>query len=149
MCRLGYDGDAEFNRPDAVAVAHLINAHSLACGCLEAHVEPGVVVGPGAMGTMRASLSGSGLVPICSASAHSRVAASSTSPATATLLDPRRACDQLPRSIFAGTWGGFSRAKACLIEPPYPAWSLISVSGLASPGTPIEIPATAACPDAT
>lgn len=41
---------------------------------------------------------------------------------------------------------GFSRAKARLISPPYPTWSLIGVSGLASPGLLVEIRATAAYP---
>lgn len=42
---------------------------------------------------------------------------------------------------------GFSRAKARLIAPPYPTWSLIGVSALASPGLLVEIRATAAYPD--
>lgn len=42
---------------------------------------------------------------------------------------------------------GFARAKARLISPPYPTWSLIGVSGLASPGLLVEIRATAAYPD--
>ncbi|MGI5255736.1 Rid family hydrolase [Streptomyces angustmyceticus] len=44
---------------------------------------------------------------------------------------------------------GFSKAKSQLINPPYPAWSLIGVSGLASPGLLVEIRATAAYPDAS
>jgi enamine deaminase RidA (YjgF/YER057c/UK114 family) len=44
---------------------------------------------------------------------------------------------------------GFSKAKARLINPPYPTWSLIGVSGLASPGLLVEIRATAAYPDAS
>jgi enamine deaminase RidA (YjgF/YER057c/UK114 family) len=43
---------------------------------------------------------------------------------------------------------GFTQAKARLIHPPYPTWSLIGVSGLASPGLLVEIRATAAYPDA-
>jgi enamine deaminase RidA (YjgF/YER057c/UK114 family) len=42
---------------------------------------------------------------------------------------------------------GFSAAKARLIKPPFPTWSLIGVSGLASPGLLVEIRATAAYPD--
>jgi enamine deaminase RidA (YjgF/YER057c/UK114 family) len=42
---------------------------------------------------------------------------------------------------------GFSEAKQRLITPPYPGWSLIGVSGLASPGLLVEIRATAAYPD--
>lgn len=42
---------------------------------------------------------------------------------------------------------GFSEAKQRLIKPPYPTWSLIGVSGLASPGLLVEIRATAAYPD--
>lgn len=42
---------------------------------------------------------------------------------------------------------GFSQAKARLITPPFPAWSLIGVSGLASPGLLVEIRATAAYPE--
>ncbi|WP_028937722.1 Rid family hydrolase [Pseudonocardia spinosispora] len=42
---------------------------------------------------------------------------------------------------------GFAKAKARLITPPYPTWSLIGVSGLASPGLLVEIRATAAHPD--
>ncbi|GAA4533614.1 RidA family protein [Amycolatopsis samaneae] len=41
---------------------------------------------------------------------------------------------------------GFSEAKRRLVKPPYPAWSLIGVSGLASPGLLVEIRATAAYP---
>ncbi|WP_433854369.1 Rid family hydrolase [Streptomyces kronopolitis] len=44
---------------------------------------------------------------------------------------------------------GFSRAKARLVDAPYPAWSLIGVSALASPGLLVEIRATAAYPDAS
>ncbi|MGF6881346.1 enamine deaminase RidA (YjgF/YER057c/UK114 family) [Nocardia sp. GAS34] len=44
---------------------------------------------------------------------------------------------------------GFAKAKAQLINPPYPTWSLIGVSGLASPGLLVEIRATAAYPDAS
>ncbi|MGK3204282.1 Rid family hydrolase [Amycolatopsis sp. MEPSY49] len=44
---------------------------------------------------------------------------------------------------------GFSEAKQRLIKPPYPAWSMIGVSGLASPGLLVEIRATAAYPDAS
>jgi enamine deaminase RidA (YjgF/YER057c/UK114 family) len=44
---------------------------------------------------------------------------------------------------------GFSKAKARLIAPPYPTWSLIGVSGLASPGLLVEIRATAAYPEAS
>lgn len=42
---------------------------------------------------------------------------------------------------------GFLAAKQRLITPPYPTWSLIGVSGLASPGLLVEIRATAAYPD--
>ncbi|MDT0323943.1 Rid family hydrolase, partial [Streptomyces millisiae] len=42
---------------------------------------------------------------------------------------------------------GFTKAKSRLIKPPYPTWSLIGVSGLASPGLLVEIRATAAYPD--
>jgi enamine deaminase RidA (YjgF/YER057c/UK114 family) len=42
---------------------------------------------------------------------------------------------------------GFSAAKQRLITPPYPTWSLIGVSGLASPGLLVEIRATAAYPE--
>lgn len=44
---------------------------------------------------------------------------------------------------------GFSEAKQRLINPPYPTWSMIGVSGLASPGLLVEIRATAACSDAS
>ncbi|MDI2128371.1 Rid family hydrolase [Yinghuangia seranimata] len=44
---------------------------------------------------------------------------------------------------------GFSKAKARLIRPPYPTWSLIGVSALASPGLLVEIRAIAAYPDAS
>jgi len=44
---------------------------------------------------------------------------------------------------------GFAEAKARLIKPPYPAWTLIGVSGLASPGLLVEIRATAAYPEAS
>ncbi|MCQ8832148.1 hypothetical protein [Streptomyces malaysiensis] len=43
---------------------------------------------------------------------------------------------------------GFSKIKARLIDPLYPTWSLIGVSGLANPGLLVEIRATAAYPDA-
>ncbi len=42
---------------------------------------------------------------------------------------------------------GFTKAKTRLIKPPYPAWSLIGVSGLASPGLLVEIRATASYPN--
>ncbi|OBC11943.1 hypothetical protein A5784_03735 [Mycobacterium sp. 852013-50091_SCH5140682] len=42
---------------------------------------------------------------------------------------------------------GFTKAKSRLIQPPYPTWSLIGVSGLASPGLLVEIRATAAYPE--
>jgi enamine deaminase RidA (YjgF/YER057c/UK114 family) len=42
---------------------------------------------------------------------------------------------------------GFLEAKQRLIKAPYPAWSMIGISGLASPGLLIEIRATAAYPD--
>ena len=42
---------------------------------------------------------------------------------------------------------GFSRAKEKLVAPPFPTWSLIGVSALASPGLLVEIRATAAYPD--
>lgn len=41
---------------------------------------------------------------------------------------------------------GFLEAKQRLITTPYPAWSMIGVSGLASPGLLVEIRATAAYP---
>jgi enamine deaminase RidA (YjgF/YER057c/UK114 family) len=44
---------------------------------------------------------------------------------------------------------GFSKVKSQLIAPPYPTWSLIGVSGLASPGLLVEIRATAAYLDAS
>ncbi|NKQ56946.1 RidA family protein [Amycolatopsis sp. K13G38] len=44
---------------------------------------------------------------------------------------------------------GFSEAKQRLITPPFPAWSMIGVDGLASPELLIEIRATAAYPDAS
>ncbi|MBU3867138.1 RidA family protein [Streptomyces sp. 4503] len=43
---------------------------------------------------------------------------------------------------------GFSKIKARLINPLYPTWSLIGVSGLANPGLLVEIRATAAYPAA-
>ncbi len=42
---------------------------------------------------------------------------------------------------------GFLAAKKRLVEAPYPTWTIIGVSGLASPGLLIEIRATAAYPD--
>lgn len=42
---------------------------------------------------------------------------------------------------------GFLEAKQRLIAAPYPAWSLIGISGLASPDLLIEIRATATYPD--
>lgn len=42
---------------------------------------------------------------------------------------------------------GFLEAKKRLVKPPYPTWTIIGVSGLASPGLLIEIRATAAYPD--
>ncbi len=42
---------------------------------------------------------------------------------------------------------GFIKAKERHIKAPYPAWSLIGVNGLASPGLLVEIRATAAYPD--
>lgn len=44
---------------------------------------------------------------------------------------------------------GFVKAKARLVSPPYPTWSLIGISGLASPGLLVEIRAVAAYPDAS
>lgn len=41
---------------------------------------------------------------------------------------------------------GFLAAKKRLIKDPYPTWTIIGVSGLASPGLLIEIRATAAYP---
>lgn len=41
---------------------------------------------------------------------------------------------------------GFAEVKQRLIKPPFPTWSLIGVSGLASPGLLVEIRATAAYP---
>jgi enamine deaminase RidA (YjgF/YER057c/UK114 family) len=43
---------------------------------------------------------------------------------------------------------GFSAAKARLVKPPYPTWTLIGVSALASPGLLVEIRAIASYPDA-
>ncbi|HWC80447.1 MAG TPA: Rid family hydrolase [Pseudonocardiaceae bacterium] len=42
---------------------------------------------------------------------------------------------------------GFLKAKQRLVNPPFPTWSLIGVSGLASPGLLVEIRATAAYPE--
>uniref|UniRef100_A0AAU3H3R6 RidA family protein n=1 Tax=Streptomyces sp. NBC_01401 TaxID=2903854 RepID=A0AAU3H3R6_9ACTN len=42
---------------------------------------------------------------------------------------------------------GFLSAKQRLIDAPYPAWTIIGVSGLASPELLVEIQATAAYPD--
>ncbi|MCO5973323.1 Rid family hydrolase [Actinoallomurus soli] len=42
---------------------------------------------------------------------------------------------------------GFLEAKQRLIKAPYPAWTIIGVSGLASPGLLVEIRATATYPD--
>ncbi|WP_328332266.1 MULTISPECIES: Rid family hydrolase [unclassified Streptomyces] len=42
---------------------------------------------------------------------------------------------------------GFVKAKQRLIKAPLPTWSLIGVSGLASPGLLVEIRATAVYPD--
>ncbi|MEV7505827.1 RidA family protein [Streptomyces sp. NPDC093018] len=42
---------------------------------------------------------------------------------------------------------GFIEAKRRLVEAPYPTWTIIGVSGLASPGLLVEIRATAAYPD--
>ncbi|WP_083453000.1 RidA family protein [Mycolicibacterium goodii] len=44
---------------------------------------------------------------------------------------------------------GFAEAKARLINPPFPTWTIIGVDGLASPGLLVEIRAVAAYPDAT
>ncbi|MFI9271496.1 Rid family hydrolase [Kitasatospora sp. NPDC052896] len=44
---------------------------------------------------------------------------------------------------------GFLEAKQRLIKAPFPTWSLIGVSALASPGLLVEIRATAAYPDAS
>ncbi|MEW1660327.1 MULTISPECIES: Rid family hydrolase [unclassified Streptomyces] len=44
---------------------------------------------------------------------------------------------------------GFIKAKQHLIEAPYPTWTIIGVSGLASEGLLVEIRATAAYPDAS
>ncbi|MER6048392.1 Rid family hydrolase [Streptomyces sp. NPDC001793] len=44
---------------------------------------------------------------------------------------------------------GFVDAKQRLVNEPYPTWTIIGVSGLASPGLLIEIRATAAYPDAS
>ncbi|WP_406069347.1 Rid family hydrolase [Streptomyces sp. NBC_01020] len=44
---------------------------------------------------------------------------------------------------------GFSEAKQRLIKAPFPTWSLIGVSGLASPGLLVEIRATAVYPGAS
>lgn len=41
---------------------------------------------------------------------------------------------------------GFLAAKQRLVKPPYPAWTIIGVSGLASPELLVEIRATAAYP---
>lgn len=42
---------------------------------------------------------------------------------------------------------GFLAAKQRLVTAPYPAWTIIGVSGLASPELLVEIRATAAYPD--
>ncbi|WP_435245438.1 RidA family protein [Streptomyces sp. NRRL F-5630] len=42
---------------------------------------------------------------------------------------------------------GFLAAKQRLVKAPYPAWTIIGVSGLASPELLVEIQATAAYPD--
>jgi enamine deaminase RidA (YjgF/YER057c/UK114 family) len=42
---------------------------------------------------------------------------------------------------------GFLEAKKRLVKPPYPTWTIIGASGLASPELLIEIRATAAYPD--
>ena len=42
---------------------------------------------------------------------------------------------------------GFVAAKQRLIKAPYPTWTIIGVSGLASPGLLVEIRATATYPD--
>ncbi|MFH8680914.1 Rid family hydrolase [Streptomyces lydicus] len=44
---------------------------------------------------------------------------------------------------------GFIKAKQRLVEAPYPTWTIIGVSGLASPGLLVEVRATAAYPDAS
>ncbi|WP_413813276.1 hypothetical protein [Streptomyces sp. OE57] len=44
---------------------------------------------------------------------------------------------------------GFVEAEQRLVEAPYPTWTIIGVSGLASPGLLVEIRATAAYPDAS
>ncbi|MGK4580246.1 Rid family hydrolase [Kitasatospora sp. HPMI-4] len=44
---------------------------------------------------------------------------------------------------------GFLEAKQRLIKAPFPTWSLIGVSALASPGLLVEIRATAAYSDAS
>ncbi len=44
---------------------------------------------------------------------------------------------------------GFIQAKQSLVEAPYPTWTIIGVSGLASEGLLVEIRATAAYPDET
>ncbi|MEU7043179.1 Rid family hydrolase [Streptomyces varsoviensis] len=44
---------------------------------------------------------------------------------------------------------GFSEAKGRLIEAPFPTWTIIGVTGLASPGLLVEIRAIAAYPDAS
>ncbi|AHH95741.1 RidA family protein [Kutzneria viridogrisea] len=44
---------------------------------------------------------------------------------------------------------GFIEAKQRLINAPYPTWTIIGVSGLASPGLLVEIRATAVYPDNT
>lgn len=43
---------------------------------------------------------------------------------------------------------GFVEAKRRLVAEPYPTWTIIGVSGLASPGLLVEIRATASYPDA-
>ncbi|WP_405914263.1 Rid family hydrolase [Streptomyces sp. NBC_00963] len=43
---------------------------------------------------------------------------------------------------------GFLAAKQRLVKAPYPAWTIIGASGLASPELLVEIQATAAYPDA-
>ncbi|WP_329587062.1 RidA family protein [Kitasatospora sp. NBC_01250] len=44
---------------------------------------------------------------------------------------------------------GFAEAKKRLVKEPYPTWTIIGVSGLASPGLLVEIRAIAACPEAS
>lgn len=47
------------------------------------------------------------------------------------------------------TLGAFMRAKDAAVAAPYPAWTAIGCSALASPGARLEIKAVAVVPDST